>query len=186
MELPPLDEYIARISRITGVDLNDDDSEMDLTWTSRREAKLLSARLSVMQHRLLALHSEMDETIKRYEASHPTPRASAAREHQERLIALYLKVKFTISKQVELFDDIKQTIEKSLASEPHPPDPYPNLVASDLTTEYFLFMNEEVQGPFQLLDLLAERDSGLLSNETLCCLAGTEKWCPFGEMVNNL
>ena len=44
---------------------------------------------------------------------------------------------------------------------------------------YYVYLQNEVKGPYLHEQLVALHNTGAIKNDTQCCLEGTEQWTPY-------
>lgn len=59
-----------------------------------------------------------------------------------------------------------------------PSKPSPHLSPPQHQIRYFAFIYQDVKGPYTTEQLSALRDATTITDETQCCLEGTESWRP--------
>ena len=116
------------------------------------------------------------------------------RRTQLSAVAPYERVKGIIDQILYQLDTVRGQIELSpeyqvsprratrvLTSAPSPPalppPPAPPL------TRYFVYIGDQVKGPYSREQLRALRDAAAIARETLCCLEGTEEWLSYSDAM---
>ncbi len=110
------------------------------------------------------------------------------RRGQLRAVAPYENVKNIIDQVLAKLDLVKGRLELSPEYQIRPEKPKkPSLIiqppASPLAAKrYYVYLQNEVKGPYLHEQLLALHDTGTIKHDTQCCLEGTEQWTPYLEL----
>ena len=94
-------------------------------------------------------------------------------EGVKRIIEQILHQLETIKVQIELSPEYQvRTPKRATATPPQLPSPPPDPIGR----RFFVFIAEEVKGPYTVEQLQALHDASAITDGTLCCPEGTEDW----------
>lgn len=115
-------------------------------------------------------------------------RRDELRRSQVDAVSQYEKLKAEIDGIVAKLSGAKGKIELSPTYQTKPNSPtaksssIPPPLPISAAPKYFVYLNEEVKGPYSREQLVALCDTGMVSAETQCCISGGQEWIPYGEL----
>ncbi|HRH98071.1 MAG TPA: DUF4339 domain-containing protein [Prosthecobacter sp.] len=79
------------------------------------------------------------------------------------------------------------TVEALAKSQPavQPPDSHSPSIPPPLPKRFYAFISEQVAGPFTIEQIHAQHKASTVSDETLCCLEGTEDWTAYSALFSS-
>lgn len=108
------------------------------------------------------------------------------RRGQLQAVAPYENVKNIIDQVLAKLDSVKGRIELSAEYQTRPEKrkkPSSFIETPPLAVKrYYVYLQNEVKGPYLHEQLLALYDTGTIKHDTQCCLEGTEQWTPYLEL----
>jgi hypothetical protein len=111
------------------------------------------------------------------------------RRSQINSVAPYESVKRTIDQILHMLDGCKAQVEASPEYQirtpkqrPAPPATLSSFRSGDELDRFFVFVANEVKGPYTREQLHALHDAGTLTDESLACVEGSEHWFPFADL----
>jgi hypothetical protein len=197
-----------RFAQILGDDLSDGVVNLSIRWTDRASGKKTLADIREMRRQLVGLKREISPFIVRSNGKSAEelkiehakevgqallnslfgkpgkPFSSTADSFARVLKASrsepYAVLKDNIQNVLNELDKISDEIKLSPEFTGEEIDPTAGVhpVSPPKPAGLYLFIAEEVKGPFSSEQLQALKDTGIVSQETLCCREGTEEWVP--------
>ncbi|RBP41438.1 uncharacterized protein DUF4339 [Roseimicrobium gellanilyticum] len=197
-----------RFAQILGDDLSDGMVNLAIRWNDRASGKKVLADIREMRRQLMALKRDITPFIVRSSNGKSaadlkreafeeigrsllsglkgTPKSSMPStskigrafkaSRSEPYAVLKENIQNVIAKLDQLSDEIKLSPEYT--GEEIDPTAGVHPVSQPKAVGMYLFISEEVKGPFSQEQLQALKDTGVASPETLCCKEGTEEWIP--------
>ena len=108
------------------------------------------------------------------------------RRSQISTVEPYDRVKRVIEQILSELDSVKGRIELSPEYQRRTPPAVvakPPTLVGPLTRRFFVFLAEEVKGPYTLEQLQALRDASAITDDTPCCPDGAQEWKSYAQVM---
>jgi hypothetical protein len=203
----PPQHFMKRLGEIVGDDLSDGSLDLNIKWYGREaramaEIRKMKRELGMLKREITAVIAEIksgfaSETAvvglnlgtalasltvgRRFTGKMNTLHRDALRREKVEKVAPYEHVKEIIQRVVMQLDHAKDQI--MLSSETVEDDEGDADEASaeeeQIVLRFFIYLDEQVKGPYSLDQVKALEDTGFINGETQVCHEGTENWNPW-------